>query len=37
MFVLLDFSYESVQLMEKIDSESTKDQITTCAWSPDKK
>ena len=37
MFVLLDFSYESVQLMEKIDSEPAKDQIMTCAWSPDKK
>ena len=33
----LNFSYESVQLVERIDSEQTKDQITACAWAPDKK
>ena len=33
----LKFSYESVQLVERIDSEQTKDQITACAWAPDKK
>ena len=37
MLIHLNFSYESVQLVERIDSEHTKDQIMVSAWSPDKK